>query len=245
MRNKTFHFVWNLIKGFYRVPRKEIIRDAGVNLRLEAPFWIAQIKWARWLGLGRPIRILIGDSDQEVLNKPELMRQFKELTFNWGIGGTTTHDWAQFLSSPEFKHQIEPDLPSDVIFIVHLGGNDILQRKLNGTRESIQKICQILGTRLVWTQVPVVYFDILISANPALRNARAERSQVNLWIEKYTEGRSFDTTPFIDVNRDGVPDPGTMTDPVHYGGYFLELLIDIYSRYNKASGNLFRKISGF
>jgi hypothetical protein len=152
---------------------------------------------------------MYGDSNAEAFNTFGTMTQFDKLTVNFGVGGTTSHDWSRFMQTSVWSG-ISSKL-TKATAIQNVGGNNALKQDMKYTQETFLLLKQF-NLRQIGILVPPIYADVLM---PLLPNLKKDIKTVNTAILNNNTS-IIDPSGIVDQNHDTIPDPGKLSDLVHY-----------------------------
>lgn len=214
MINKNFIFqsIWKIQKGFYK-------RNKGNTLLLSdySERMIAQVNLANKFNYKK--LIVIGDSNGENLstysNMLQLGNGLNSIGVNIAIGGTRADSWAHF-----FNHEIDGMLLyNDIKFfdyiIFNIGGNHILQDKMDILYESLNKLKEMFPNSYNCLVPPIHYNIISTLSSKDEFDLRFKVSKANRMIKEIWQNRVIDT---YSVFTDEKENPYLLTheDAVHF-----------------------------
>ena len=192
--NTLFQFIWfNIVKPF--IKRKQ---GLGVELVDYHKRIIAQVKLATFFGIQY---IIIGDSNGENLATYSNMRQFgkglKAVIANIAVGGTKADSWVDYFSTKEGQEVLDI-LPADVFVIFNIGGNHVIQKKMDLLPSAFKELKHIVRRESCNCLVPPVHYTVIKTLN---KDAKKDVTKCNAYIKKVWPDRYIDVhTPFQTKN---------------------------------------------
>lgn len=187
-----------------------------MDLELYSDRMLSQLDWARFFG--GPDMVILGDSNGENLAKAKSMRKFGKLgvSCNLAIGGMRADDWSGFLVNGQngsiVRKKID-DSGAKVVF--NVGGNNILQRKMDVVEESLKQLKKIFPESYNCL-VPPIHVHGLESAGLDAQVLMANVDRLNGMIRDIWQEKTIDFySPFI--NREtGEAYLIVLQDAVHF-----------------------------
>ena len=206
--NTLFQFIWfSIVKPFIKRKQGEGVDLVDYHKRI-----ITQVKLATFFGVRY---IIIGDSNGENLATYKNMTQFGKglnaVIANIAIGGTRADSWVDYFSTKEGREVLET-LPVDVFVIFNIGGNHVLQKKMDLLPAAFKDLKHIVERESCNCLVPPVHYSVLKDINP---DAKKDVTKCNTYIKKVWSDRYIDVhTPF--KTKDDEPLFFIHQDVVHF-----------------------------
>lgn len=207
--NTIFQFIW-----FYfvkpAIKRKE---GDGTSLIHYHKCLITQIKLAKRFGIKY---LIVGDSNGENLatysNMKQLGKGLNAVIANIAIGGTRADTWYDYFYSDEGKELLSI-LPEDTFIIFNIGGNHILQDKMDLLPSAFKSLKAIVKRKSCNCLVPPIHTKFIQVLNSEISNETIKLC--NKMIKSVWPKMFIDVyTPF--VTKDGDPLFFLHDDIVHF-----------------------------
>jgi len=177
--------------------------------------------------------VYIGDSNAEFTDNFEDSSEYERLSVVFGFAGTTPDDYVNFLRSKEgisFQDRLVKDNP---VMVFSIGGNSVLQRKMDTCRQNLQIIHTFFPKSYV-VNIPPIHAGVLGAVSDQRpETLHANIRQVNQWLSEIWGSRCIDLASVLLNPFTGEAVYGTLQDPVHYGRAVRKEIIKIVNSIKK------------
>jgi len=198
------------------------------------------LKWDRNIesyrtarSFGIPQAVYIGDSNAEFTDNFEDSTEYNRLSVVFGFSGTTPDDYVNFLRSKEGIEFQDMLIKDDCIIVFSIGGNSVLQRKMDSCRRNLQILHTFFPKSYV-VNIPPIHAGIIGGVSEQKpETLHANIRQVNQWLSDIWKERCIDLASVLLNPFTGEAVYGTLQDPVHYGRAVRKEIIKIVNSLKK------------